>query len=58
MRPIFSIIEKYQKYAMGETDLSEREKKIFNEVLLEPFKLQSSALEDDKDEENRNRNIQ
>ena len=37
MRPIFSIIEKYQKYATGEIKLTEREKRIFNEVLLEPL---------------------
>ena len=37
MIPIFSIVEKYQKYAMGEIELSKREKRIFNDVLLAPF---------------------
>jgi len=37
MIPIFSIVEKYQEYAIGEIKLPEREKRIFNKVLLEPF---------------------
>lgn len=38
MIPIFSMIEKYQKYVMGEIEISDREKKILYEVMLEPFK--------------------
>lgn len=37
MIPIFSIMEKYQKYAMGEIKLTGQERRIFNEVLLEPL---------------------
>jgi len=37
MVQVFSVMEKYQKYAMGEIKLTERERQIFNEVLLEPL---------------------
>lgn len=38
MISIFSIIEKYQKYVTGEIEISDREKEILYEVMLEPFK--------------------